>query len=77
MIGKLTKLREVFKRHPGSTSVSFMFTVSPDLEVRSGSLPNVTVTPSGMFVSEVEGVLGRGAVALLHDKPPAGASPAR
>ncbi|MBI5853863.1 MAG: DNA polymerase III subunit alpha, partial [Nitrospirae bacterium] len=77
MIGKLTKLRDVFKRHPGSTSVSFMFTLPPDLEVRSGSLPNVTVTPSGMFVSEVEGVLGRGAVALLHDKPPAAGAPAR
>ena len=75
MAGKLTKLHEVLKRHPGSTSVSFMFTLLPDLEAQSGSLPNLTVTPSGMLVSEVEGVLGRGAVALQYETP-AAASPA-
>ncbi len=62
---RLPKLQQVLSRHPGSTAVYFTFRMAPHLEADTAPLPNVTVLPSEHFVSEVEEVLGKGAVALL------------
>jgi DNA polymerase III subunit alpha len=62
---RLPRLREVFLRHPGSTSVSLTVQVASMLEAETAPLPQLTVTPSERFVADVEEVLGKGAIFLL------------
>jgi DNA polymerase-3 subunit alpha len=62
---QLPRLREVFKRHPGGTTVSLTLRVDPALEAETAPLPNLMVTPSERFVADVEEVLGKGAIFLL------------
>jgi DNA polymerase-3 subunit alpha len=62
---RLPKLQQVLSRHPGSAAVYLTFRMAPHLEADTAPLPNVRVLPSEHFVSEVEEVLGKGAVALL------------
>ena len=61
----LPRLRDVFQRHPGSTSVMLTFRMGTDLEADSVPLPNVKILPSEHFVADVEEVLGKGAVVLV------------
>jgi len=62
---RLAQLQQVLRRHPGQTAVTLTFCLSADLEADTSPLPNVTILPSDLFVTEVEGVLGAGTVALL------------
>jgi DNA polymerase-3 subunit alpha len=62
---QLPRLREVFKRHPGSTTVSLTLRMDSSLEAETAPLPNLMVTPSERFVADVEEVLGKGAICLL------------
>jgi hypothetical protein len=62
---QLPRLREVFLRHPGGTTVSLTLRVDSALEVETAPLPCLTVTPSERFVADVEEVLGNGAIFLL------------
>jgi DNA polymerase-3 subunit alpha len=62
---QLLRLREVFQRHPGGTSISLSFQVDTALEAETAPLPNLTVSASEHFVSDVEEVLGKGAMFLL------------
>jgi DNA polymerase-3 subunit alpha len=59
------RLREVFLRHPGSTTVSLTFRMDSTLEAETAPLPHLTVTPSERFVADIEEVLGKGAIFLL------------
>ena len=65
MTEQLPRLREVFLRHPGGTTVSLTFRMDAALEAETAPLPNLTVTPSERFVADVEEVLGKGAISLL------------
>ena len=65
MTEQLPRLREVFLRHPGGTTVSLTLRVDSALEVETAPLPCLTVTPSERFVADVEEVLGNGAIFLL------------
>ena len=62
---QLPRLREVFLRHPGSTTVSLTLPMDSALEAETGPLPHLTVTPSERFMADVEEVLGKGAISLL------------
>jgi DNA polymerase-3 subunit alpha len=62
---QLPRLREVFQRHPGGTTVSLTLRMDSALEAETAALPHLTVTPSEHFVADVEEVLGRGAIFLL------------
>jgi DNA polymerase-3 subunit alpha len=62
---QLLRLRDVFQRHPGGTVVSLTLQMDAALEAETGPLPNLTVTPSEHFVSDIEEVLGKGALSLL------------
>ena len=62
---QLPRLREVFLRHPGSTTISLIFQTDLALEAETAPLPHLTVTPSERFVTDVEEVLGKGAIFLL------------
>jgi DNA polymerase-3 subunit alpha len=62
---QLPRLREVFLRHPGPTTVSLTLRMDPTLEAETAPLPQLTVTPSERFVEDVEEVLGRGGIFLL------------
>jgi DNA polymerase-3 subunit alpha len=62
---QLPRLREVFLRHPGGTTISLIFQMNPSLESETAPLPHLTVTPSDRFVAEVEEVLGKGAIFLV------------
>jgi DNA polymerase-3 subunit alpha len=62
---QLPRLLDVFRRHPGSTSISMLFRADTTLEAETNPLPNITVCPSDHFVSDVEEVLGKGALSLL------------
>ncbi len=62
---QLPRLLEVFRRHPGKTTISMSFQTDGALEAETAPLPNLTVSPSEHFVSEVEEVLGKGALSLL------------
>ncbi|HWJ48324.1 MAG TPA: hypothetical protein VNS62_11770, partial [Candidatus Udaeobacter sp.] len=62
---QLPRLREVFLRHPGGTTISLIFQMDTSLEAETAPLPHLTVTPSDRFVVEVEEVLGKGAIFLL------------
>ena len=62
---QLPRLREVFVRHPGSTTVSLTLRIDSGLEAETAPLPCLTVTPSERFVADIEEVLGKGAIFLL------------
>ncbi len=62
---QLPRLREVFLRHPGGTTISLTFRMDTSLEAETAPLPHLTVTPSDRFVADVEEVLGKGAIFLL------------
>ena len=62
---QLPRLREVFQRHPGGTTVSLTVRMDSAMEAETAPLPHLTVSPSERFVAEVEEVLGKGAVFLL------------
>ena len=62
---QLPRLREVFVRHPGSTTVSLTLRIDSALEAETAPLPYLTVTPSERFVADIEEVLGKGAISLL------------
>ncbi len=61
----LPRLRDVFQRHPGATTVSLTFRMGMGLEADLTPLPNVKILPSEHFVADVEEVLGKGAVVLV------------
>jgi len=63
--GQLPRLREVFQRHPGNTTVSLTLRMDSALEAETTPLPHLTVTPSERFAADVEEVLGKGAIFLL------------
>ncbi len=65
MTDQLPKLRDVFKRHPGNTTISLTFTMDAAMEADTVPLPNHTVAPTEYFVADVEEVLGKGALFLL------------
>ncbi len=62
---QLPRLRDIFKRHPGGTTISLTFHMDATLEADTVPLPNLTVTPSEYFVVDIEEVLGKGALSLL------------
>ena len=62
---QLSRLNEVFKRHPGGTSISFTFRTEGALEADTTPLPNHTVSATDHFVADVEEVLGKGTLSLL------------
>jgi DNA polymerase-3 subunit alpha len=62
---RLAELREVLRRYPGPTSIYFTFRLASNLEADTAPLRDLTVLPNETFVAEVEGMLGKGAVALL------------
>ena len=62
---QLLRLREIFQRHPGGTLVSLTFHMEKALEADTAPLPNLSVSPSEHFVSDIEEVLGKGALSLL------------
>jgi DNA polymerase-3 subunit alpha len=61
----IPRLRDVFQRHPGSTTVMLTFRMGTDLEAEMAPLPKVKILPSEHFVADVEEVLGKGAVVLV------------
>ena len=65
MAEELPRLREVFLRHPGSTTVALTVRMDSSLEAETAPLPHLTVTPSERLVADVEELLGKGAVFLL------------
>jgi DNA polymerase III subunit alpha len=65
MTEQLPRLRDVLLRHPGSTAVSLSLRTASLLEAETAPLPRLTVIPSERFVSDVEEVLGKGAIFLL------------
>src|SRR5215203_1752185 len=62
---QLPRLLDIFKRHPGGTTISMTFRTDGALEADTAPLPNLTVSPSEHFVADVEEVLGKGALSLL------------
>jgi DNA polymerase-3 subunit alpha len=62
---QLPKLRDIFARYPGNTTVSLTFSMGNALEADTVPLPNHTISPSEYFVADVEEVLGKGALSLL------------
>ena len=61
----LLRLREIFQRYPGETTVSLAFQLEPELEAETAPLPHLMISPSEHFVSDIEEVLGKGALSLL------------
>ena len=62
---QLPRLLEVLRRHPGNTTISMSFRTDGTLEAETAPLPNLTICPSDHFISDVEEVLGKGALSLL------------
>ncbi len=62
---QLPRLLDIFKKHPGKTYISMCFCTDGTLEAETAPLPNLSVSPSDHFVSDVEEVLGKGALSLL------------
>jgi len=62
---QLPRLLDVFKRHPGNTSISLSFRANEGLEAETAPLPHLAVTASEHFVADVEEVLGKGALSLV------------
>jgi DNA polymerase-3 subunit alpha len=65
MSTRLPVLRQVFQKHPGSSSVSLIMSLSPTLEAHTAPLPDVKITPSEHFVADIEEVLGKGTITLV------------
>ncbi len=61
--GRLAQLQQIIRRHPGPAAVFLTFRL-PAGEAQTGALPHLGVLPSESFVTEVEQVLGKGAVGL-------------
>lgn len=64
-LDRLLRLREVLQRHPGEAAVSLSLQMDAVLEAETAPLPNLTVSPSEHFVSDIEEVLGKGVLSLL------------
>ncbi|MCP9447350.1 MAG: DNA polymerase III subunit alpha, partial [Nitrospira sp.] len=64
-VDQLLRLREVLQRHPGEATVSLSLQMDAILEAETAPLPNLTVSPSEHFVSDIEEVLGKGVLSLL------------
>ncbi|MCP9471993.1 MAG: DNA polymerase III subunit alpha [Nitrospira sp.] len=64
-LDQLLRLREILQRHPGEASVSLSLQMDTALEAETAPLPNLTVSPSEHFVSDIEEVLGKGVLSLL------------
>jgi DNA polymerase III subunit alpha len=62
---QLGQVEQILRRHPGPTAISFTFCLPPDIEADTTPVPNVKILPSEGFVTEVENVLGKGAVVML------------
>jgi DNA polymerase-3 subunit alpha len=62
---QLPRLRDIFTRYPGNTTVSLTFSMENALEADTVPLPNHMISPSEYFVADVEEVLGKGALSLL------------
>ncbi len=62
---QLLRLRDIFQRHPGGTTVYLTFQLDAALEAETAPLANWTVSPSEHFVSDIEEVLGKGVLSLL------------
>jgi DNA polymerase-3 subunit alpha len=62
---QLPRLLDIFRRHPGGTTISMSFRTDGSLEAETAPLPNLTVSASEHFVADVEEVLGKGALSLL------------
>jgi DNA polymerase III subunit alpha len=62
---QLPKLLDIFKRHPGSSTISMTFRTDGSLEADTAPLPHLAVSASEHFVADVEEVLGKGALSLL------------
>lgn len=62
---QLPRLLEVLRRHPGSTTISMAVRAEGTLEAETAPLPHLTICPSDHFISDVEEVLGKGALSLL------------
>jgi DNA polymerase-3 subunit alpha len=62
---QLPRLLDVFKRHPGGTTISLTFQTDAALEAETAPLPHLMVSASDHFVADVEEVLGKGALSLL------------
>ena len=56
----VASLLDVFKRHPGASTVVAGVSNRWNLGSRDRPLPNLTVSPSDHFVADVEEVLGKG-----------------
>jgi DNA polymerase-3 subunit alpha len=65
MSTRLPVLRQVFQKHPGSSSVSLVMSLGPTLEAQTAPLPDVKITPSEHFVADIEEVLGKGTITLV------------
>ncbi|MGH7232305.1 MAG: OB-fold nucleic acid binding domain-containing protein, partial [Nitrospiraceae bacterium] len=63
-LARLPQLHDILRRYPGQASIYLTFCLTSH-EADTAPLPNLTVTPSDGFITEVEEVLGKGAVALL------------
>ena len=62
---QLPRLRDIFVRYPGNTTVSLTVTMGNTLEADTFPLPHHSISPSEYFVADVEEVLGKGALSLL------------
>ena len=62
---QLPRLLEVLRRHPGGATISMSFRAENTLEAETAPLPHLTISPSDHFISDVEEVLGKGALSLL------------
>ena len=62
---QLLRLRDIFQRHPGGTTVYLTFQLDAALEAETAPLAKWTVSPSEHFVSDIEEVLGKGGLSLL------------
>ncbi|WP_455377950.1 DNA polymerase III subunit alpha [Petrachloros mirabilis] len=62
---QLPRLLDVLKRHPGNTTISLAFQTDGTLEAETKPLPNLTVSPTEHLVSDIEEVLGKGALSLV------------
>jgi DNA polymerase-3 subunit alpha len=62
---QLSEVEHILRKHPGPTAISLTLCLPPDIEAEMAPLPNVKVLPSEGFVSEVENLLGKGAVVML------------
>ena len=62
---QLPRLREVFLRHPGGTTVPLTLRMDSGMEAETAPLPHLAVTHSERFAADVEAELGNRAILLL------------